>query len=305
MKATGRTIVLVAILALPASPVSNPRITVGSVTGRFFANPSETGAFTATPASALVFTQQFAAINFNPPQEAIHCTNAIQVNEWQRPMADVVVKPDASCSVEVAQGNGKQAGVEDLAQFNAVFTGAFTVSAPGKVTFNIYADDGWILGIGPRRGPQPLFVQGPRENAPAVTPFSHLPVMGAYNVGTAPVRQDLVVTFPAAGTFDFELDYSECCGLQLALTLTADTLAIAATNEPPFWPVGDFFVIMLFIPFVMKRLAGNDLRRASETRRRGLAVRISGEIRGGHQTSYQVDVKGGLGRNPGRGLWDE
>ena len=305
MKATGRTIVLVAILALPASAVSNPRITVGSVTGRFFANPSQMGAFTATPASALVFTQQFAAINFNPPQQAIHCTNAIQVNEWQRPMSDVVVKPDASCSIEVAQGNGKQAGVDDLAQFNAVFTGTFTVSAPGRVTFNIYADDGWILGIGRRRGPQPLFVRGPQVNAPAETPFSHLPVMGAYNVGTAPERQDLVVTFPAAGTFDFELDYSECCGLQLALTLTADTLAIAATNEPPFWPVGDFFVIMVFIPIVKKCLDRNDRSRAGETRRRGFAVRIAGEIRGGEQTSYQVNVRGGFGRNPGRDLWDE
>lgn len=305
MKAAGRTIVLVAILALPASAVTNPRITIGSVTGRFFANPSQTGAFTATPASALLFTRQFTAINFNPPQQAIHCTNAIQVNEWQRPMSNVVVKPDASCSIEVAQGNGKQAGVGDLNQFNAVFTGKFTVSAPGRVTFNIYADDGWILGLGRRGGPQPMFVSGPRENAPAETPFSHLPVVGAYNVPTAPVRQDLVVSFPVAGTFDFELDYSECCGSELALTLTADTLAIAATNELPFWPVGDFFAIMLLIPFVMRRLAGNDQKRANEARRRGLAVRISGEIHGGQQTSYQVHVRGGLRRNPGRGLWDE
>jgi hypothetical protein len=305
MKAAGRTIALVAILVLPVWAVSNPRITVGPVTGRFFANPSQAGGFTATPANALVFTQQFAAINFNPPQEAVHCTNAIQVNEWQRPMSDVVVRPDASCSVEVAQGNGKQAGVEDLEQFNAVFTGTFTVAAPGKVTFNIYADDGWILGIGRRRGPQPLFVSGPRENAPAETPFSHLPVMGAYNVATAPVRQDLVVNFPAAGTSDFELDYSECCGSQLALTLTADALAIAATNELPFGPVGDLFVIMLFIPIVKKWLDRNDLRRASETRRRGLAVRVSGEIRGGQQIIYRVDVRGGSDRNPRRGLWDE
>jgi hypothetical protein len=129
--------------------------------------------------------------------------------------------------------------------------------------------------------------------------------MGAYNVATAPVRQDLVVNFPAAGTSDFELDYSECCGSQLALTLTADALAIAATNELPFGPVGDLFVIMLFIPIVKKWLDRNDLRRASETRRRGLAVRVSGEIRGGQQIIYRVDVRGGSDRNPRRGLWDE
>ena len=50
---------------------------------RFFSNPSGAGEFSATPASTLIFSQRFLAINFNSPMEAILCTNPIDADRIQ------------------------------------------------------------------------------------------------------------------------------------------------------------------------------------------------------------------------------
>jgi len=299
-----RAAALAGVITFCAVAHGSPRITSSTLTGRFFANESDSGAFSATLGSPVVFRQQFAAINFNPPEGTLPCKNPTNINQDSRPFADVVLRRDGSCSVVVAQGNGQQAGVGNLASFNAVFTGTFTISEAGRVTFNIYADDGWMLGIGWPGSPQPSFVSGPMESASAGTPFSHLPVVGAYNTATSPVRQDLVVNFPAPGTFDFELDYSECCGGELALTLTADTVAIA-TSGFPIEPVLGVIAVGAVATILARWRNRNERKRRRQIQKQGFAARVVGHIRGGPQVGYRMEIRGTNQQDSGRDPWDE
>jgi len=250
----GVSLVLLLLLAgVPASGASQRMtegqclgtgvIYIGTVTGHFFPNPTNNGAFTAKPGDTEAFSQTFPAIDFNPPVSAgVPCSNATGVSEITQPFTDVVPQPDGTCLVIAAQGNGQQAGVDGtpLRSFNAVFRGQLSVSAAGPVTFNFYSDDGWILGVGPEQtaGVQPTFVSGPMANAPPAGPFSGYSIVGSYNIPSSPAQNNLVVNFPEAGTYPFELDYSECCGGQLALTLNANgaiitpSYTIAASAGP-------------------------------------------------------------------------
>ncbi|MGA2435799.1 MAG: DUF6531 domain-containing protein, partial [Bryobacteraceae bacterium] len=56
----------------------------------------------------------------------------------------------------------------------------------------------------------------------SVTPLNSLPVVAAYNQRTAPTAQTLVVNFPAAGAYPFELDYASGGGPKLTLVMSTD-----------------------------------------------------------------------------------
>jgi len=200
--------------------------TIGTVHCSFFPNPDNSSYFTITPTTPPVFTQDFPIINFNPPADANYpCSNATGVTDNTRPFADVSPNPDGTCSVIVTQARsgGPAAGVGDLYNFHAVYTSTLTVASAGPVVFGILADDGWIMSIGPGPGgAQPARVDGSADslyNAPPAGPFTGYPVVGAYNYGEAPDRRTITVNFPAAGTYPFEMDYTESNGNQLALTL--------------------------------------------------------------------------------------
>jgi len=203
-----------------ALPHSAP--TFGTVYGRFFPNPTDSGPFTVTPSTPVSFTQQFPVILFNPPADAnVHCTPPLTaaVNEAARPMVDVIPQPDGSCATMVVAGNGYQAGVGPLFRFEAVFISTVTVAAAGDATFGLLADDGWTLAIGPdAAGRQPTYVAGSHYNAPATGPFTGYPVVGAYNDHEDVTRHTLTVHFPVAGSYPFEMDYTERKGGNLALT---------------------------------------------------------------------------------------
>src|SRR5258708_7547672 len=67
-------------------------------------------------------------------------------------------------------------------------------------------------------------------NFPKSGPFTGFTVVGSYNVVSAATQNNLVVNFPAGGTYPFELDYSDCCEGQVAFTLTANGQPIPATT---------------------------------------------------------------------------
>jgi hypothetical protein len=178
----------------------------------------------------VTFTQDFPALNFNTPDGTVKCSQPTGVNPSTQPFTDVIPQPDGTCKTIVAQGNKQQAAVGDMRNFQAVFTGSFTVTAAGRVTFNVYSDDGWILSIGPNAsGAQPGYVSGPMLNFPRVGPFTGYTIVGSYNVESAPNQNNLVVGFPAAGTYPFELDYSDCCEGTQALTVLANGQPIPPT----------------------------------------------------------------------------
>jgi hypothetical protein len=198
----------------PLQPVATT-----TIWGRFF--PSNgAGAFTATSSQQPAFSQTFPTINFNPPSGAVPgAPGSIGVNT--RPMVDVTTDLNGNYTGSiVAQGNGYAAGTS-LDPFNAVFTGENIVTSTLDVTFNFYSDDGFIFGVGNGA----TRVSGVLLNPPAsgLTPFESLSVVGSYNTNSSPTANAVTVHFPGAGTYTYEIDYSECCGGQLALTVTTST----------------------------------------------------------------------------------
>lgn len=225
------------------TPVQN--ISTSTIFGRFFASDGSGGFDTPTTATP-AFTQSFPTINFNPPAGTIPGnTSGIGVNT--RPFTDVTTDLNGNFTgTIVAQGNGVQAGVNTLFTFDAVFTSTFTVASAGDVVLSFFSDDGFILGVGGGA----TRVSGPLVNVPpsGLTPFESLPVMGAFNNATAPIANTIVIHFPAAGSYPYELDYTECCGGQEALTMAvgqANSKGVPPTgsltlnpNNPPTLPAG-------------------------------------------------------------------
>jgi hypothetical protein len=202
---------------------SPPSVTISTVAASFYGNPGNSGAFDPSQLSNPVFTQSFPRIDFNPPASAqVACSNSTGVDENTRPFTDVIPNGDAqTCSTRVAAGNGLEAGTGDLTTFEAVMQAKLTVGSAAQVTFNFFSDDGWILGLGQREGGtiQPTYVSGQLSNPPPSSPVRGFPVVGALNGPSAPTQAQVTVNFPAAGVYPMEIDYTECCGGQLALTL--------------------------------------------------------------------------------------
>ncbi|MEA2693135.1 MAG: mucin9, partial [Acidobacteriota bacterium] len=207
-------------------------ISSGPVQGNFFFRPSTATAFNAKPGDIPAFRQTFPTLNFNPPAGVVN-NNTSGVGPTTRPFTDVTTDGVGNfAGAIVAQGNGLQAGVGTLSSFDAVFTGSFVVAKAGDVSFNVLANDGFLLGIGGGA----TRVSGSYERAPAsnTSPFQGYPLVGAWNqtsggaVGTYPVT----VHFPAPGIYPYEIDYFDCCGQPLSLTLavakfTEDTSALS------------------------------------------------------------------------------
>jgi hypothetical protein len=174
------------------------------------------------PPGMIAFEQQFPGINFNPPAGTIP-GNTSGVDVTTRPFTNVTTDQTGNFTgVIVVQGNGLQAGVGSLTSFDMELTGSFIVRTGGQVTLNFYSDDGWILGISSSTTAV-SYVSGPQTNPPPgnITPLMNYPVVASYNTSSAPTPNTVVLNFPAAGVYPFEIDYSECCGGQLALTLAS------------------------------------------------------------------------------------
>jgi RHS repeat-associated protein len=202
-----------AVWIVPAQVVS-----ATTVVGEFFLSDGS-GVFDTLPSATPVFVQEFPVINFNPPAGTIPGTPS-GLDDNTRPFTDVTTDLNGNFTgTIVAQGNGYQAGVGPMEAFQAVFRGTFTVASAGSVVFNFFSDDGFILGVsnGATR------VSGASVNMPSVTPFDQYPVMGAVNGPNAADGNQIVVNFPTAGSYPYELDYSECCGGQLSITMTTST----------------------------------------------------------------------------------
>ncbi len=193
-------LVVLAVLLLVGAPAAHgaetPAISISSVSGSFMPNAQNSGPFIGTPTTPVAFTQEFPVINFNPPVGTVPCTNKTGVDVNTRPFSNVVPQPDGSCKTVPAQGKNQQAGVGELTNFQAVFTGAFLVTSANRVTFNFFSDDGWILSLGPNSaGAQPSYVSGPMLNFPKAGPFTGFTVVGSYNVVSAATQNNLVVSF--------------------------------------------------------------------------------------------------------------
>jgi len=197
--------------------------------GSFYSESSTQATFVAKPGDTAAFQQSFPTINFNPPANTVP-HNVSGVGPQTVPFTDVTTDAVGNfAGTIVAQGHGVQAGVGPLTSFDAVFTANFVMAQPGDVTFNIMADDGFMLGVGGGASR----IAGTMVGAPAsgITPFNGFPIVGAYNQagGSGPATYSVTVHFPSAGPYPYELDYFECCGAQMSLTMT-----VASVNSAPY-----------------------------------------------------------------------
>ena len=203
------------------------QVTTTTVLARVFTSDNS-GVFRTPATETPQFTQLVPTINFNPPAGTVpHNTSGVGV--FTRPFTNVTTDLLGNFTGAIPlEGNGKQAGVGSLFNFNLVLTGEFTIATAGDVTFNFFSDDGFILGIanGATR------VSGPMLNVPpdGLTTFERYTIVGAFNAPTSPRANTIVVNFPAAGSYPYEVDYTECCGGQLAITMTQGP---ARTGVPP------------------------------------------------------------------------
>ena len=205
---------------------ANSPVSLSITTGTFYPNPSNSGPFDATQLGNPQFSQPFPVINFNPSSTAGYCSNNTGINSSTRPVTDVFANPDGTCGTIPAQGNGQQAGVSGLFEFEAVFLSNLNVASAGQITFNIPSDDGWILGVGSQGGGQPTYVSGSLFDAPSSSPSKGYQVVGAYNSTAPSGAQQVTVSFPAAGAYPMEMDFTECCGGPEFVALTTSTAGV-------------------------------------------------------------------------------
>jgi RHS repeat-associated protein/uncharacterized repeat protein (TIGR01451 family) len=203
-----------------------------SVDGRFFTESASATTFVAKPGDTPTFGQSFPNLAFNPSAAALP-HNLTGITPSSHPFTDVTTDLMGNgIGTIVAQGNGKQAGAGTMTSFDAVFTANFVVAKPGDVTFRFDYDAGFLFGIGGGASR----VNGSYENPPAsnVSPFEGYPLVGADNRPNNAVHTTTVtVHFPAAGSYPYEVDYTESGGPTLSLVLstvsfTADTSGITA-----------------------------------------------------------------------------
>ncbi|GAC1607021.1 MAG: hypothetical protein NVS4B10_21840 [Myxococcales bacterium] len=76
------------------------------MTGRFYPNPSGSGAFTTPGAATPAFVQSFPSLLFNPPLGTVPCSNATGVTKSTRPCTAVAPQPGGGCATAPAQGGG-------------------------------------------------------------------------------------------------------------------------------------------------------------------------------------------------------
>src|SRR4051812_29539360 len=131
------------------------------VRGRFFAS-SGPGVFTTPITATPAFERFFPTVNFNPPSGTIP-GNTSGISVLSRPMTNVTTDINGNFTgTIVAEGNGAQAGVASLFDFQAVFTSSLIVASPGDVRFDFFTADGFIFAVGDGASR----VSGPLINAP-------------------------------------------------------------------------------------------------------------------------------------------
>src|SRR6266851_5561497 len=202
-------------------------IVTGPAQGNFYPNPNNSCTFDVGPASTPAFGQTFPDILFNAPASAVP-HDISTVTTTTRPFTDLTVDVNGNFNgTIVAQGSGLQAGVGTLTNFYAVFNGNFIVTQAGDLTFTILHDDGYILGVGNGA----TRVSGDLINPPATTPFNGYGVIAAWNQVFGGTPGTATIHFPAAGTYPYELDYSECGGGG-PLYLVLETAQFIAQTDP-------------------------------------------------------------------------
>jgi RHS repeat-associated protein len=252
-------------------------VAMAPVLGNFFANPNNSCTFDIGRGSTPVFGQTFPDILFNATASSVP-HDISNVSNFTRPFTDLTVDVNGNYNGQVVAqdpaGSGQQAGAGSLINFYGEFTGNFIVNQPGDLTFRILHDDGYIIGVGNGA----TRVNGDLEGSPpATTPFNGYGVVAAWNTGSSGSSSSGLATihFPAAGTYPYELDYTECGAGALFLNLLTQQF-VAQTSPLSIYvgyadglrPAGSIF------PFPWNGTAGTTFEGCTSCTYDGGAIRI-------------------------------
>jgi len=176
----------------------------------------------------------FPVIDFNPDTDnsgygpPISCKNSNGRWGWPDPsnpaFTDVLPNPDGSCTFVTPINTASDEAIGyDPFSFDAVFTANLHVSSPGQVDLILNSDDGSYLGIGPSlqgaSTPRPVSSTPEPAPPPRTTAVKGYPTFGGDNEPRGVSDIDIVVNFPAAGTYPMEVDYFQNLGGGRAVTL--------------------------------------------------------------------------------------
>lgn len=218
-----------------AAPIN--AISSSPVTGNFYSAPTTAQSFVAKPGATPAFSQTFPTVDFNPPAGTVTGEPADGPGPTTRPFTDAVTDSAGDFLGTVpAEGAGQQAGLGGLSAFDAVLLGSLAVAQPRRVTFLLAADDGFLLGVGGRA----TRVNGPDvvPSGVTATPFKGYSLVAANDSCEAPgagvASYSFTISFPASGSYPYELDYFSCAGQQLSLAFGVGTVSSTTTPADVF-----------------------------------------------------------------------
>lgn len=223
------SIVLATVLAPVASAAPPGSVVSGDIALDVFANPTVGNSTFVTPTLPPVFHQDgFPNLTFNPPNNPpgsssnANICSAAGTTTYENARPFVFVNPE-TCHVRIVRNahSTAQAGVDlsgsggaNLNEFEVEFTGHIHINQPGNVVFTALVDDQAIVGL----GPQEDLAQPTDPDGSGTTAKKGLKVMFTAGLGST----TSTVFFPATGSYPIEVDYVECCGSTLFMTLLAN-----------------------------------------------------------------------------------
>jgi RHS repeat-associated protein len=193
-------------------------LSLGTVYGNFFDGKGRNGTgcyFGYNQGDTPRFTQRFNNLWFDGWEEGSSINPYYgQPGRTDNFLTDVqgnIASPDRL----IVQGNGYSPGSQAMGasgSWQAVFTGTLVVTRSGVITFGIRHDSGFVLGVNkgatiPSGAPNPL-TENPLNRT--ATPFLGYPIMSVYEKDNGYGNNLIAINFPAAGVYDYELDFAEC-----------------------------------------------------------------------------------------------
>jgi hypothetical protein len=206
-------LILTAVSATAQVAPKPIKVSSGEVRADVFQG-DQSGAFNYPSGPPVFWRSSFTNWTFNP----FHTTICGGTDYSQTAPMTFVDPEDCTATRKLMSRDGKNAagvdssgsGGTNLTSFQIEFTGKIKVSKAGYVTFNLFTDDGALVGIGPNEDhKQPTNTSGNGPGSPEFTAKKGYPIQFDVNFAQGSPEWDFTVWFPARGTYPMEIDYAE------------------------------------------------------------------------------------------------
>jgi hypothetical protein len=202
-----------------------PKVSSGEVRADVFQGDGS-GVFNYPSGLPVFWRSSFTNWTFNPPNsppngDSVNTNICSQggTTTYENTIPFMFVDPEDCDGVRhlISRDGTNAAGVDssgsggtNLSSFQIEFTGKIKVSKAGYVQFDLYSDDGSLVGIGPNEDhKQPTNTSGNGPGSAEFTAKKGYPIQFDTNSAQSASDQQFTVWFPAKGTYPMEIDYAE------------------------------------------------------------------------------------------------